>query len=1658
MFNSKQAVDLALQDFPRWMDIKKRAKSVGRKLLESIYQEQDNIKLAYEEFIKSFFLKTYNGKEDTIPCHVLIGNIGKIDDIKKLEVLLNFPVTENPKVFLDDPKHTILLQDIYVILDPSLTTKRTLDYIYNNNKYSLTLKEQDLWNIFDEFALFSSLERFPNESNSELVKRIYAQYKTPPSSPAKGIKNAIINSVKNYDSLDEDEIIIEEPNGANMYELLDNGNTVYEELSSINKDILREKVWNHSLWENNFKKSRYLSNVWDKPLYGYQAGTGQRNDLKVKLSSDSEGDKTNLEVIGYQFSPVLINEFIRKRGLKQTIPLTLTRYNNELNGKDIEYKITATPAQEIDAKNILIKSIQHAKGQFDYNIEDILVDKGDLIELQRGLVDANKTYTLKFFPRSDYDDMAIYKADFISKSNQHQELLIAKGAFRKVNGVFKNADVKAHVSKTTDLIYASNVEDVIDGITIGYLSAKSTLGIEVDKGMSGFPVLTSITCPMTNYTDSSFVTLTGNFELISNKEIQDKQDDSSSQIVIEMDTTTFSYELVKNDNNQGTVTAQLEIDGEIHPSSGLLTEPKIYEYDFKKLVHLKLTLTKAGAYPVTIRNIQAARYKVEWRMDKHSLIKTRDYVKFPVITEKDTLYLDVEAYSNNMPIIHYIHVGPSVKNSSYVLSKIATQDGGRFDIQTDCSVELYEVNEDKETLVNSDYKTKAAYKNNNASPGLIYITLKDFINIKSSSMRIVNTAWRGKVVGSISVPPGETIDTLRVEGEFRITRESRALSDFLIEDNTDKVYIAGNADGFIVQHNGKNTLKKITNKQLIQNTDEYFFDKLPQGIQGVFVAGTNKQVSDTRSGAFDYCYLTTQQADTYVAYNKLRVFQQVTMNVPLVNTFSPLLDMNRLMFYSVEGTQTTTTVLFQHTDATLTTWALGKDYTGFRVECTLNYTNSKSYSITVANLSESFTLANSIRLKPRYVQDNETYELARFLITPPSSMKVVYEQTDVEEKIIVEKDGFNKLYFSNVQKILSIKVDNVTLKTSDYSLIQEPGVILWNTDQYVGKQAVIQYEYLNPTYLEFKDISSLYELIGYSVDAYKPINVRPQIYSDLQDGAIVDVVIDGIIPDRLSVKCSNENFSAVATKNRISVKRFATAVVALVHSGYYYDQEGKEYYMYENDHADKVNRFSNLDILRFRKIADQLHGSQESSNYVRDSAMDNGEHQEILCEIDCATYQHRMSGISQMDSITACDSYQAWNDYEMSISLAPGLNGLGLKFTPNNSTGYAYLDITPYIRNNSEISFYADQTLNASLLEEVLVGPDRMIKSVHAEKVQDLSRVAGFYYHSFGTLNPEKRYYLCIQGTGMMDDMIVKNKTTHTPDAMKNLHKKNINKLGFDIQEYFKKNSIVSLDFDRDGNDYDALELTDKGIIRTGANVDWGVTLVKNLTRDFKRFKCQKVDLRKNVLTTKEETGTLTSPIFSIRNYNTIDKIFIKINEALVDPFRFFNVKVYSFSSAGGADKKLLGEKLKTNLCECSAAQFEGYLQVEIEMPPKHIINNLEVYVRYVENNNALHINPAQNGELITKVYNTTSSGTFSLQSIDVDNVKNKEFFDFSIRALRYDNNHEVWTNWYKQSFNENWIVEKPHEFKNFQFFQFKVKLRDQSSEIRINKINLEVS
>ena len=57
MLSSREATLKALENFSRWMDIRKRYKtSVGGKYLSALMREQDGIKDAFEDFKKEFFL------------------------------------------------------------------------------------------------------------------------------------------------------------------------------------------------------------------------------------------------------------------------------------------------------------------------------------------------------------------------------------------------------------------------------------------------------------------------------------------------------------------------------------------------------------------------------------------------------------------------------------------------------------------------------------------------------------------------------------------------------------------------------------------------------------------------------------------------------------------------------------------------------------------------------------------------------------------------------------------------------------------------------------------------------------------------------------------------------------------------------------------------------------------------------------------------------------------------------------------------------------------------------------------------------------------------------------------------------------------------------------------------------------------------------------------------------------------------------------------------------------------------------------------------------------------------------------------------------------------------------------------------------------------
>ena len=182
MDTSRVAFLKALKSFPRWMEIRKRPqKAVGAKLLQSIMDEQDNIIAELDAFKKEFFLVSYVGREEEILDHVFVYQVGDIDIENLKMVSPKVQVTDEPRRFIENHDNYILYQEGYIMMSPAVKgSLKKVELLVDGYSYGGKLKRLPLWNIFDEFAMFLSLERFEEETNKELLHRCFQHSGTLP--------------------------------------------------------------------------------------------------------------------------------------------------------------------------------------------------------------------------------------------------------------------------------------------------------------------------------------------------------------------------------------------------------------------------------------------------------------------------------------------------------------------------------------------------------------------------------------------------------------------------------------------------------------------------------------------------------------------------------------------------------------------------------------------------------------------------------------------------------------------------------------------------------------------------------------------------------------------------------------------------------------------------------------------------------------------------------------------------------------------------------------------------------------------------------------------------------------------------------------------------------------------------------------------------------------------------------------------------------------------------------------------------------------------------------------------------------------------------------------------------------------------------------------
>ena len=1671
MLDKNEALSRISSNIPKWMDGNKRPeKSVSGKFFGAVSSEQENLGQKLEELRDSFFLVKYIGKEDSILCQVYIAPVGDIDSTAVIQNI-DVETTEDPRAFMESPTKYALLQDGYFFFSPEVITSSSIAYVYDDETFYTEAQKHELWNIFDEFAAFSSLTRYENESNAELMQRCLASFKNPTNSTEDGLKNAIINSIANYETISADNIKIEIPNAGNIYLKDADGEIIYDKLSKKNMDTMITKIWDHSRWDNSFATIDFIDGNWDKKLDYYQDGTGQGNDLKAILEFDDNTEATtDVYVTGYKASQLLISNYIRRQGIRKEISIGLKKYTDELVPKDVTYKITATNVNRLNPDTIRFKTLEEKEGTAKHYLSDIIMDDSALMATRRGNLEAGKNYKVKIYPSKD-NVFKVTKGVFIAEDGTITNILENSGSYELVDNILINKRDKGHIDSVKDVHNVTNLIDLADGgFTLGKEGDYGEFSVDI-TGMKNEPITIKEFCKQTDYTSDIDVVKCNGFELSDISRLRASGSDSDSTIVIDMECSSLSFEMFPESDSrrQGSAIVTFEVDGKADTSiSGLWTKPRKVSVSYGKLHSVKVTISKVGAYPVTFGNILAARYQIDYILTKGSIIETGDLKYLPSFEGENTLKVAIKSYGTYAPVINYIHIGKEI-TEPYTIKDFTNGKAGKLDISTESRIALYEVIDGKDSLIETNYTTKTLYTNTAGASVTVPIDISGMVSIISSSKPTKVKTYNGALVNTIEILPGESIDSIIVTGKTLTTKSSQSLREALQMDPTDELYCAGNAPGFIVKkENGTQLIKTIPHDSYAADADTFIFDNIPDDMVPCFVLNKeqNSVLKNSKcTGDFDNAYIMSPNTQPYIAYNQATIIQ-TPVNTKLVNTFSPLLNTSTLMFYQLSDVNDSTgkpvaEINFVHIEdgeEVLKKWSLGLSDNNLQIDYLSGTSNEEYCGYDLEVLKQTFAVSNQMPLKSKYEVGDGILELARYILSVPEDMQVEYETIDsvVERNVIAEEDGFNKLYYSNVEEITSITCEGQTVPANEYTLLKEAGIIVWNSRKYIGETLSIAYKYLNPVAISYTDAKSLYEMVGYSTDAYKLLNNDPKILKGMKDGETRQIDFDGEKADKIVARCSNTAFKANVNEDGIiSVRKNIKGDSVAVHTGYYYE-DGKEYYLFENVHKEQNSQYDGIKLENVRKLASELLCAIKSANYVKDSKMLGKGRNETLCLLDFGQKDFGTDSASRMNSLTACESYQMWNSLNMKVDITDGHNGNGISFTPTDKTNYALLNITRYIDRNTMISFKADSTLSTYLMEEVTVHDDHFVKSIFVKKLSEITDVDEDHTrrHVFMDLDDTRKYYLMVTGKGVIDDIIIRQ--YDLGDPFRDYHTKNITLLGYNLEEKASAGMTYELVFDTECNELNGLEFTEDGTLETGSNVEWGVTKLKDYKNDFAAFSIEGGIVRNEDNLVCEKKGTVTSPKIPVPNLKSAMTVYVKINDVIEDKLSNFDIKLMTAPNKTSKMQNVI-TKRKTNVLEASGKTLDSYVQFVVDMEPGKVINNIELYVKYAEiDGEILYAAPEEEGTLITKVYDTGSIGNWRPASIDGEATK-PEYITVEARGCRNGKTGTVWTDWYTLTMDENLVFTRSHTFADYRFFQFRISVNNAESNIKINSLNLEV-
>ena len=1692
MFDYSNMIKRAIEFFPIWSDIRKRGtKSIGGMVVNSALEETLELEKAIQAYKDFYFLDKYQDKEEEVIAYVYAANVGTLEDLDNTSIIYNdqeYFITLDIDEFYSN-ETLAYYENGLIYIQEALYNKNNINSIIlsiDDYKYTYTLERKHVWNIFDEFACFVGLERHTNESNTSLKERILFSTKNLGSNTEEGLKNAIMSElIGMFPEMQSEEIEITKLTPESLTKPYKEFNSLLDMLSSINRDVLKDKRWDLDKWSYDFKSIAFLDNVWDDVVETYQNGIGHGDDLKVVIADNDT--TTDADIVLYDKSTVKLDKYVADKHIKKNINFKLKRYENILNPIKAKYAIKASEAIDITHENIELSVFENNEKKESRKIEEIYKIGKGVTSVDNSKITDDKPYRLEFYSDSNFDGMKISKAKVIYKHKTTGEIIesrnllkAAPGFSYNASGELVNTSIKKTVKSVNHFNQYENLADSKSGIVLASNRNEgkavlnvSGLGlnlvnIDIENQLADIPKSLIKYNQFCFWREDELV-----FRYDTNKE---------RKFEIETEANIISFKLL-----EGDADVFIEIDGvtEYFKISGNRNVEIFSESSKLSPKKMKVTVISNSVITTKFSDFKYCCHTVDLKLQYGALIKDSEGYRLPNFAV-NSLIVSMSSRTSSSPVLKSIYIGADIRQLRYKTEVIESRPNTNriIEIKSNCLADLLHVDVVGNTVSKTENYVPATSYKAVQDDAWIRLNTDEYESIKeiTTSVGAIHVIEEsGKLYYNISLKMGQTVNSVIIDGVKNVPAKTITLEKMIqsyiphFDKETDRIYACKLCKGLLVADNDpdnpKLTIVNIKSNIFTGiNASYYKFTKLPNTLGIVFNNDTSEIHSSETNLPFNSISFMPGGTKVYQAINEANIYTGEVRGIKILNNFSPILNSSALMYYQVEPFESnvkyevkfSSTIESDNSFDDLLNWSVGlKD---IAIKTPIDLSNTENYEISELEVTDEVLLSRHIELQKSYkIGDNREVFTNRYMIIPESGT-VLYERYSdnqnqsliVQEEIIMEEDGFTKLAYSNIDEMLytgfSPYSGSNELLVKDFELLKDEGIILWTNKDYINasRKVYLRYTIKNPIAI-LLDEDLLYKAIGYNVDAYDEVG-RFKI-AGVDDGYRFDLrQIDNYQDvDMVYTICSSPAFQADGFNDILTFKKTVNRDTILVRTGYYYIN-GKEYYLFPSKDEIVLDEEKYIDMENVELSGEEITLFKRTDNYVRNSEMLFRGMNELY-NFDASKSQ--VKGVSAINSITACDSFNSWNVFGTKMVLKDGLNQLGISFMPEIPNGYAYIELTDYLeKGDNYLSFWAEKSLEVFIGEEKkylgLNFPDSISIKIGQEIPYRDDEIRTITIKQ----DDNKKYYLIVKGQGTIDDIILSNDISSI-----SAHTKNIDLLGLSINEGFKQGQKhrVFLNSNKDAINKGAA-LTKDGYVKTASNMYWGISPLKSYDskEDFATCSTENIHFENSYVRTGRTEGYIeTAPIY-LDNPMTIKRVIIKANEIGFDDMRGFKIQILSSNTREGVYMPI--NTFNDNYGYVYGDALLKYIKIKVTMPDNKFLNNLNIYAEYKSTEaNAPKVLMPSSGELITKIYDAQYSTDYRIREISIADISNINDVEIQVRASKEDYSADVWHPWQTLELKHNLTLKNELKFYGTRFFQIKVLLKTSNAFIKINNIDIEV-